>query len=137
MGLGDFHRQRRFAAAFAFVGVLLYTALVPGHVLSQATAFSVTDDLLVADDLGAALEMRCHNGVTKTHAPSTPDDPTAPQKKCPFCMGYAAFMTSLAGACDAGTLEAERTTALFSVFHEEALQRVGLEPQNRGPPLEL
>ena len=131
MGLGDFHRHRRFAAAFAFLGVLLYTALVPGHVLSQATAFSV------ADDLDAALEVRCHNGVSDTHTPANPGEPTAPQKKCPFCTGYAAFMTSLAGACDTGTLEAERTTALFAVHHDEAVQRIALRPQNRGPPLEL
>jgi hypothetical protein len=57
MGLGDFHRYRHFVSALALVGVLLYTALIPGHGISQATAF------LLADELDAALELSCHEGM--------------------------------------------------------------------------
>ena len=86
---------------------------------------------------GAAIEMLCHEGVVEMRGPSTPGEPSAPQKKCPFCKGYAPFMTALAGACDAGTLEADRTTSHFAVMNDGIVMRVAMRPQNRGPPLEL
>lgn len=130
MGLGDFHRHRHLASAFAFVGILLYTAFVPGHVISQATAS------LVADKLGAALEMSCHEGLEGQRS-SVPGEPSVPQNKCPFCKGYAAFMTALAGVCDPGTLDAKRSTAHFTLLDDGRVQRVTERPHNRGPPLEL
>lgn len=129
MELGDFHRYRRLASAFALLGVLLYTALVPGHVISQATAF------LLADEFGTALEMSCHEGMEV--GSSAPGEPSVPQKKCPFCKGYAPFMTALAGMSDAGTIDAERTTLQFVVADDQAVQRMSRHPHNRGPPLEL
>lgn len=131
MGLGDFHRYRRLVAAFALASGLLYTGLIPGHVISQATAF------FLPDDFGAAVEMPCHEGMADTRDSSAPGEPSAPPKKCPFCKGYAAFMTALAGACDAGTLDAERAALRFAVFEDGQVHRVAGRTHNRGPPLEL
>lgn len=131
MGLGEFHRHRLFASVFALVGVLLYTALVPGHVISQAMT------LFVADELGAPLEMSCHAGLDVGQRSSTPGEPSVPQKKCPFCKGYAPFMTALAGVCNAGALDAEQATAQFALLDDGQVQRVAGRPHNRGPPVEL
>ena len=130
MGLGDFHRYRHLASAWALLGVLLYTALVPGHLISQATA------ALVTDELGASLEMSCHEGM-EMGGSSAPGEPTAPQKKCPFCKGYAPFMTALAGICDAGVLDTDQATTHFAVIDDGTVTRVAMRPHNRGPPLEL
>lgn len=134
MGLGDFHRHRQWASAFALVGILLYTALIPGHVVSQATARALT-----GEPGAAALEMPCHSGagVAHSHDPGAPAEPSTPQKKCPFCKGYAAFMTALAGACDAGALDAERATLRFTAADSGRLEHTTWRPNNRGPPLEL
>ncbi len=132
MGLGDFHRHRSLAGAFALVGVFLFTALIPGHVVSQATA------LALAGEPGAvALDMPCHSGPAGSHDPAAPSEPSTPQKKCPFCKGYAAFMTALAGACDAGVLDAERATPRFAVADLGHVGGAPGRPHNRGPPLEL
>ncbi len=124
MELGDFHKYRRLASLFALVGVLLYTALVPGHVISQATAHAQKGEF----DL--VVEMACHNGPVDTRdtAPSTPD------KTCPFCKGYAAFMTALPGACDTGILDAERPQPKFTLLNEGVAEQAAHRPQNRGPP---
>jgi hypothetical protein len=132
-GVGDFHRHRRLAGAIALVGALLYTALVPGHVVSQATTRA-----LAAEDgsHAAAFEPVCHSGVAGKHAPA-PGEPSAPHKKCPFCSGYAAFMTALAGDCFAGALDAERASPNFTVFDEGIVETASARPNNRGSPLEL
>jgi len=130
MGLGDFHKQRRSASVIALAGVLLYTALVPGHVISQATA------LVAAGELEVVLEMSCHSGVAETRDPSAPSEPSVPEKKCPFCKGYAAFMTALAGACAAGILDAERASPNFASLDEGVAEQSVRRPHNRGPPFE-
>jgi hypothetical protein len=38
MGMGVLDRYRRIAGAFALVGTVFYAALIPPHVVSQATA---------------------------------------------------------------------------------------------------
>ena len=129
MGLGDFHRHsRRLAGALALVGVLLYTALVPGHVVSQAAA------LAHGGEPGLSAEIMCHAGIGVPHDPSAPDKPS---KQCPFCKGYASFMTSLAGIGDADVLNAERALPSLIVYDEGRAEYAALRPQNRGPPITL
>ena len=128
MGLGDFHRHRRLASAFAFVGVLLYAALIPSHMVSQATA---TIGIPVAFDID------CHGGFENRQDTGAPDEPASPYENCPFCTGYAAFMTALVGECDAAVLDAERIYPAFAVFNEDLAKRTVVHPHNRGPPLEL
>ncbi len=130
MGLGDCHNHRRFAGILALAGVLLYTALIPGHVISQATA------LLPKSELEIAFEMSCHNGMAETVDPSAPGEPTIPEKKCPFCKGHAAFMTALAGACDTGILDAERPSPNFVSLNDGVAAQAIRSPHNRGPPFE-
>jgi len=136
MGLGDFHRHRQLASAFALVGILIYSALIPGHVVSQATMHALAG----ADGqagLPAAFEPICHRGVERTHAPSKPGEPSAPHKKCPFCSGYASFVAADAATFSSVILDAERVSPSLVVFDEGLVEREAKRPNNRGPPLEL
>jgi len=134
--MGDFHRHRRLASAFALVGILLYTALIPGHVVSQATAraFAGADGQAGVE---TAFEPICHHSIARTQSPSKPGEPAAPHKKCPFCSGYASFVTADAAAFSAVILDAERASPSLVVFDEGLVEREATHPNNRGPPFEL
>ena len=99
MGLGALRRHRHLPAAAALMSVLLYTALVASHIVSQATsrrcpahlALSFNPSLqtiLVATrrSLRRARQMSPNRGL-----------PASPAKKCPFCAGYAALHISVVG----------------------------------------
>lgn len=137
MGLGDFHRHRRLASAFALVGILLYTALIPGHVVSQATALALAGASGPAE-VETAFEPICHSGALRASKPGEPSGPNkTPQKKCPFCTGYASFVTADAAASNAVIADAERVPPSLVVFDERLVERDAKRPNNRGPPLEL
>ena len=130
MGLGGLHKWRRVASAFALAGIVLFTWLVPGHLVSQATAF--------ARDAapGAAHEMPCHEDMAMpavTPDPNNPE-PDAPQSKCPFCKGYAAFMNVLLGEPDTGAIDAERVTIAQLAMDDGAIEHIAKQTKNRGPP---
>jgi hypothetical protein len=132
--MGVFHKRfGRLPAMLALAGVVLYTALVPGHVVSQASTF--VGDESVSGPAQAAHD--CHGDVAHTDGATDPAKPSAPKKKCPFCTGYAAFLTALVNSADAGILDAEYATP--SAGHiETAINLVALKrPRNRGPPNEL
>jgi hypothetical protein len=136
MGLGDFHRHRQLASAFALVGILIYSALIPGHVVSQATMHALAG----ADGqagVPAAFEPICHRGIARSQDPSKPGEPSAPHKKCPFCSGYASFVTADAATSSGVVLDAERVSPSLVVFDEGLVEREAKRPNNRGPPLEL
>ena len=65
--------------------------------------------ILVA--VGLVVEMSCHGGPGETQG--SPHEPSVPEKKCPFCKGFAPFMTALTGACEVGILDAERPQPRF------------------------
>lgn len=131
MGTGALHRCRRLAALVALSGVALYTALVPGHVVSQSTA-AITD---AGTFIQASATPDCHGELAND--PAAPDGPTAPKKKCPFCKGSAAFQVALMAAPDAGILDAALYQPVAIAADRSVAHTVLRLPQNRGPPFEL
>lgn len=131
MGSGALHRYRRLAALVALAGVALYTALVPGHVVSQSTA-AITD---AGTFIQASAAPDCHGELAND--PAAPGEPTAPKKKCPFCQGSAAFQLALIAAPDAGILNAALYQPVAIAADRGVVHAVLRVPQNRGPPLEL
>ncbi len=130
MGSGALHQFRRFAALVALAGVALYTALVPGHVVSQSTA-AITS---VATFSQANAAPDCHGDMGQANDPAAP---TAPKKKCPFCQGSAAFQVALVAAPDAGILDAALYQPVAIAADRGVVHAVLRVPQNRGPPLAL
>jgi len=128
MVLGDFHRARGFASALALAGILLFTALVPGHVVSQATAFAGDRDSL------PIAEMSCHSGNAMPVDQPDPGGSSTPQEECPFCEGYAAFMSVLAGAPDTCVIDAERLHVAVAEIDDGVAVQVAKHINNRGPP---
>ena len=128
MELGDFHRLRGFASALALVGMLLFTALVPGHVVSQATAFVGDPDSI------PFAEMSCHSGIALPVKQPDPDGSGKPQEQCPFCEGYAAFMSVLAGAPDTGMIDADRIHIAVTKIDDGVVAQIAKHTNSRGPP---
>ena len=129
MGLGDLNGSvRRIAAAAALAGIALYTMLLPGHIVSQA--------MLAAD---AGTEPICHEDMAGAGHPGpspAPEDPK-PTKTCPFCKGYATFLTAFAGGAGGAVLDATRETALAANLGCGLAHAIALTPQSRGPPIAL
>jgi Protein of unknown function (DUF2946) len=137
MGLGDFHRHRRLSGVIALVGVLLYVALIPGHVVSQALSGSLASmQAMHAGGTGAG-EPICHRMMGGAKDPAAPGNPTAPHKKCPFCTGYASFHAGLAAGAAAAIIAAEPAAPVFASLDAAIVESAVRQPQNRGPPLEL
>jgi len=127
--VGGLHRRvRQIAAIAALVGIALYTMLVPGHIVSQA--------MLAA---GPGGEPICHEDLADSghpgHSPAS-EDPK-PDKKCPFCKGYATFLTALSGGAGGGILDAPRQATLAASLDRGIAYVIALTPQSRGPPIEL
>ena len=100
MSLGALRRHRRLPAAAALMSVLLYTALVTSHIVSQATHRSLpapgadTQSVSVGDP-------GCHESPPSAGNANDSNHglPAPPAKKCPFCAGYAALHITVAGGC--------------------------------------
>ncbi len=97
MSLRSLRRHRHLPVAAALVSVLLYSALVTSHIVSQATNRAVpargADIQTVVDDPG------CHDAPSSAgngHHPSR-GHPVSPPKKCPFCAGHVALHIALVG----------------------------------------
>jgi len=137
MGLGDFHRHRRLSGVIALVGVLLYVALIPGHVVSQALSGSLASmQAMHAGGTGAG-EPICHRMMGGAKDPAAPGSPAAPHKKCPFCTGYASFHAGLAASTAVLIVAVEPSSPTFTGFDAAIVESAVRHPQNRGPPLEL
>ena len=89
------------------MSIVLFTALIPGHLVSQATA------LFGTPDFGPVAEMACHNSTALPAPLPDSDNSSTPQEKSPFCKGYAAFLSALAGAPATGVIDAERIRIAF------------------------
>jgi hypothetical protein len=98
MSLGALRRHRHLPAAAALMSVLLYTALVTSHIVSQAThrALPAQDadiQTVVVGDPG------CHDSPSSAGNVDYPrrGHPVSPPGKCPFCAGYAALHITVVG----------------------------------------
>jgi hypothetical protein len=100
MGLRALQRHRHLPAAAALIGVLLYTALVASHVVSQATSLALPGAPGAVAQSITTGDPGCHETQPSVAKPnnSNQDLPASPGKKCPFCAGYAALHLGVAGS---------------------------------------
>jgi len=136
MGLRALRKHRHVPAAVALMSVLLYTALVTSHIVSQAThralAAPVADPQTVI-----AGDADCHDSssASKAHEPSR-DRPASPPRKCPFCTGYGVLnVTDVGGPVT--VLTAETLDQLFTSFSGAQLVGPANLPSwhSRAPPM--
>jgi hypothetical protein len=126
MGVGALYKRiGRSAAIAALAGIALYSMLIPGHIVSQAMLAMGMD--------GAAI---CHEHTAKADHPGRPEDPK-PNKKCPFCMGYATFLTAFSGGASGVLFDAARKTPDAADLDRGVAYVIALTPQSRGPPIKL
>jgi hypothetical protein len=125
MGGGTKGFCRRLGARLALCGILFYTALIPGHVVSQLVS------ALITAELGDATDIICRfGGETR----GKPDAPGQAKKHCPFCTGAAAFQVAALGAIPAVVLPRTLRGEALAIEDEGTLRRNVLTPQSRGPP---
>ena len=116
---------RRAGGALALCGVLLYAALVPGHIVSQ------TIQQLAQTEPGA-VESGCHE-----EAGTKADLPAKPKKSCPFCTGFAAFqLATLGSSLDPAPPQAIACDRL-ALNSDSAPSREAPSPNSRAPPTSL
>ena len=137
MGLSALRKHSHLPAAAALLGVLLYTALVAAHIVSQATSLAARGAHTAAAQ-SVATGDDCHE--TQPSAGKAKDSngglPASPAKKCPFCAGYAALHLSVVGD-PASILLGEDATTHFGGLSDVLL----IEPASshswhpRAPPL--
>jgi hypothetical protein len=98
MSLGALRRHRHLPAAAALMSVLLYTVLVTSHVVSQATDRTLPSQGANAQPVVAG-DPGCHDPLPSAGKANDSNRglPASPAKKCPFCVGYAAFHISIVG----------------------------------------
>ena len=118
MSLRALRKHRRVPAAVALMSVLLYTALVTSHIVSQATHRSLPAQgadihTVVTADSG------CHDSLSlggNAHR----GDPVSPPRKCPFCAGYAALHITVVGG-SMSILPVEAVTQSFESLGRDQL----------------
>ena len=115
---------RKLGAALALWGILLYSALIPGHVVSQLIA------ALIQAKLGDATTMLCHSDESAPAKPNTQDE----AKHCPFCTGAAAFQLASFSPPSLIVPPSDLGSETLAVENEAALLKSILTPQSRGPP---
>ncbi len=125
MGRGTPGLCRRFGAALALCGILVYSALIPGHVVSQLVS------ALIQAELGDAADVICHSDGA---APAKPNAPGQAEKHCPFCTGAASFQ--LATLASPALILPPRSLGgqVLATEDETTLRKSVLNPQSRGPP---
>ena len=98
MSLEALRRHRHLPAAAALMSVLLYTVLVTSHVVSQATSRTLPAQIADAQPAVAG-DPDCHEPLPSADKAKDSNRglPASPAKKCPFCVGYAAFHISIVG----------------------------------------
>jgi hypothetical protein len=122
---GQSRLWRRVGGVLALCGVLLYAALVPGHIVSQ------TLQQLVQTELGG-VEIDCHEeSGTQSNLPAKP------KKSCPFCTGFAAFqLATLGSALDPAPPQAIACDRL-APESQSAPSREAPTANSRAPPPSL
>lgn len=125
MGWGISRSWRHAAAALALCGVLAYSGLFPGHIVSQLV--TSLDEL----GLGHAEMAGCHDegGGDK------PQPANGAKKHCPFCTGYASFQLAALGSPTILPPPRIVGSEVLVVLNDTALRKSVITPQSRGPPL--
>jgi hypothetical protein len=125
MGRGVPQFLRQATAGFALCGLLAYSGLFPGHIVSQLVADlgeygSVTGAAAGCHDEGGPAKQQPANGA---------------KKHCPFCAGYASFQLVAVGS--PATLLPPKTAGgdVLAIEDDMALHKSVITPQSRGPPL--
>jgi len=131
MHRGASHLIRGAAAILALCGISLYSALISGHIVSQATS-AVAAGAGKTGRVASIASVLCHEGHNRK-APA-PGAPTTPEKKCPFCTGYASFVTAGASPTSIAVLAVEGASPAAITLEADVFRRVLRAPQNRGPP---
>lgn len=136
MVLGGLYRHRRLPAVAALVGVLLYTGLATNHTVSQATLQLFANAQSDHPKAGDATEADCHDHPAPSNISKTSNTgaPASPQKKCPFCSGYANLHIAFIGGAPGPVLPVETAATLIHNFGQDFAGRAARTPQNRGPP---
>jgi hypothetical protein len=116
---------RRATAALALCGVLAYSGLFPGHIVSQL----ITG--LGEFGLGRAAMAGCH----EEGGPAQPQPSNGAKKHCPFCTGYASFQFASLGSPALLLPPGSVGGDVLAVGDEAALRKSVITPQSRGPPL--
>jgi hypothetical protein len=118
------------------MSVLLYTALVTSHIVSQAThralpAQGADIQTVVVGDPG------CHDSPSSGGNVDYPrrGQPVSPPRKCPFCAGYAALHITVVGG-SVSVLPVEPVAQLVIGFGGGQLIRSANLPSwhSRAPP---
>jgi hypothetical protein len=131
MHRGTSHWIRDAAAILALCGIFLYSALIPGHFVSQVLS-AMAGGATAAGRIASITPTLCHDGLDKG-APA-PSSPAAPEKKCPFCTGYASFVTAGASPASIAVLAVEGASPAPITLEADVFRSVLRTPQNRGPP---
>ena len=125
MGWGIPRFWRRATAVLALCGVIAYSGLFPGHIVSQL----VTD--LAEHGFGHAAMAGCHD----EEGTANPEPSNGAKKHCPFCTGYASFQLAAVGSH--AILLPPRIVGgdVLAIEDDMALRKSAITPQSRGPPL--
>ena len=124
MGWGIPGFWRRATAALALCGLLAYSGLFPGHIVSQL----VTDLGEHGFVVGAIAGCHDEGGTTK------PQPTNGAKKHCPFCTGYASFQFAAAGWHTFVLPPQAVGGDVLAIEDDMALRKSVITPQNRGPP---
>jgi len=129
MRWGTSYWVRSVATVSALCGVALYSALIPGHIVSQAMSAAGSG---TAGRIASSAPVSCHSSAQK-ESPA-PGAPTNPEKKCPFCSGYASFVVASVVHANIAVIAVERASPAPFSFEAVVVRGVLRAPQNRGPP---
>ena len=124
MGWGIPRFWRRATAALALCGVVAYSGLFPGHIVSQL----VTD--LAERGFGHAAMAGCHD----EGGPANPQPSKGAKKHCPFCTGYASFQFAAIGSPTIVIPPQIVGGDVLAIEDDMALRKSAITPQSRGPP---
>jgi Protein of unknown function (DUF2946) len=122
---------RCVAAISALCGIVLYSALIPSHIVSQANS-ALAAGAGKTGRVASIASVLCHEDANKT-APA-PGAPATPEKKCPFCAGYASFVVASVAPASIAIPTVEGASLAQVSFDVLVVRRALRAPQNRGPP---
>jgi len=106
----------------ALCGVIAYSGLFPGHIVSQF----VTG---LGHGFGDMAVASCHEGGTAKQQPAD-----GQKKHCPFCAGYASFQLAALGTPAILPPPPAIGGEVLAIGNDVAPLKSAIIPQSRGPP---